>query len=88
MTPKQKSQHIANLRTILTSSGLIEDRCENYRLRSGGTNYRIKIMAINCRCERKTAGRYGRWLTVWSIPIIRLEIIQLTSWLNSHPADK
>ena len=88
MTPKQKSQHIVDIRTILTSNGLTEDRCENYRLRSGGTNYRIKIMAINCRCERKTAGRYGRWLTVWPFPIIRLEISQLTSWLNSHPADK
>ena len=88
MTPKQKNLHIADIRTILISSGLTEDRCENYRLRSKGTNYRIKLMAINCRCERKTAGRYGRWLTVWSFPIIRLEIIQLTSWLNSHPADK
>ena len=88
MATKQKSQHIADIRTILISSGLTEDRCGNYRLRSGGTNYRIKIMAINCRCERKTAGKYGRWLTVWSIPIVRLELTQLTSWLNSHPPDK
>lgn len=88
MTPKQKSQHITKIIAILTSSGLTEDRWGNYRLRSGGTNYRIKIMAINCRCERKTAGRYGRWITVWSTPIIRLELIQLTSWLNSHPPDK
>ncbi len=88
MTPKQKSQHIAMIRTILTSNCLTEDRWGNYRLRSGGTNYRIKLMANNCRCERKAAGRDGRWLTVWSIPIIRLEIIQLTSWLNSHPPDK
>ena len=88
MTPKQKSKHITDIRAILAGNGLTEDRCENYRLRSGGTNYRIKIMTINCRCERKTAGRYGRWITVWSTPIIRLEIIQLTSWLNSHPADK
>ena len=88
MTPKQKSKHITDIRAILISSGLTEDRCENYRLRSGGTNYRIKIMAINCRCERKTAGRYGRWLTVWSTTIVRLELTQLTSWLNSHPPDK
>ena len=88
MTSKQKNLHIADIRTILISNGLTEDRWGNYRLRSGGTNYRIKMMANNCRCERKAAGRDGRWLTVWSIPIIRLEIIQLTSWLNSHPADK
>ena len=88
MTPKQKSQHIAIIRTILTSAGLTEDRCENYRFQSGGTNYRIKVMAINCRCERKAAGRDGRWVTVWSIPIVRLELYQLTSWLNSHPPDK
>ena len=88
MTPKQKSQHITDIRTILISGGLTEDRWENYRLRSGGTNYRIKMMANNCRCERKAAGQDGRWLTVWSIPIIRLELTQLTNWLNSHPSDK
>lgn len=88
MTPKQKSQHVTNIIAILTSSGLTEDRCGNYRLRSGGTNYRIKIMPINCRCERKTAGRYGRWITVWSTPIIRLELNQLTNWLSSHPPEK
>lgn len=88
MTPKQKSRHIADIRAILTSSGLTEDRWENYKFRSRGTNYRIKIMANNCRCERKAAGRDGRWITAWSIPIIRLELIQLTSWLNSHPPDK
>ena len=88
MTPKQKSQHITDIRTILTSNGLTEDRCENYRLRSGGTNYRIKLMSNNCRCERKAAGRDGRWLTVWSIHIVRLELTQLTNWLNSHPPDK
>ena len=88
MTPKQKSQHITNIRAILAGNGLTEGRWGNYRLHSGGTNYRIKIMANNCRCERRVAGRYSRWLTVWSIPIIRLEINQLISWINSHPADK
>ena len=88
MTPKQKSKHITDIREILTSNDLTEDRWENYRLHSGGTNYRIKIMVINIRCERKTAGKYGRWLTVWSIPIVRLELSQLTSWLSSHPPDK
>ena len=88
MTPKQKSQHITDIRTILISSGLIEDRWGNYRLHSIGTNYRIKLMANNCRCERKSTIQNNRWLTVWSIPIIRLELTQLTNWLNSHPADK
>ena len=68
MTPKQKSQHITNIRAIFDENGLTKDRWGNYRLRSKGTNYRIKIMSNNCRCERKAAGRDGRWLTVWSIP--------------------
>ena len=88
MTPQQKSQHITMIRKILTSYGLTEDRWENYHIRSRGTNYRIKIMYNNCRCERKAAGRDGRWVTVWSIPIVRLELNQLTSWLNSQPPDK
>ena len=88
MTPKQKSQHITNIITILAENGFTKDRWENYRLRSKGTNYRIKLMANNCRCERKAAGHDGRWLTVWSIPIIRLELTQLTNWINSHPPDK
>ena len=64
MTPKQKRQHIADIKAILTSNGLTEGKFEDYRLRSGGTNYKIKIMSNNCRCERKAAGKYGRWLTV------------------------
>ena len=88
MTPKQKSQHITNIRAILTSSGLTKDRWGNYRLRSKGTNYRIKLMTNNCRCERKSTIQNNHWLTVWSIPIIRLELTQLTNWLNSHPLNK
>ena len=88
MTPKQKSQHITNIIAIFDENGLTKDRWGNYRIRSGGTNYRIKLMANNCRCERKAAGRDGRWITVWSIPIVRLELSQLTSWLNSHPANE
>ena len=88
MTPKQKNQHITTIRSILAANGITEDRWGNYKFRSSGTTYRIKLMANNCRCERKAAGIDGRWITVWSIPIIRLELNQLTSWLNSHPPDK
>ncbi len=88
MTPKQKRQHITNIRAIFAENDLTKDRWGNYRLRSRGTNYQIKIMSNNCRCERKSTGQDGRWLTVWSIPIIRLELTQLTNWLNSHPSDK
>ncbi len=88
MTPKQKRQHITNIRAIFAENDLTKDRWGNYRLRSRGTNYQIKIMSNNCRCERKSTYQNNRWLTVWSIPIIRLELTQLTNWLNSHPSDK
>lgn len=88
MTPKQKSKHISDIRAILTSSGLTEDRWGNYKFRSNGTNYRIKIMANNCRCERKAAGRDIRWITAWSVPIVRIELNQLKNWLYLYPPDK
>ena len=88
MTPKQKKLQIVSIRTIIEAFGLHEDLFENYLLRSDGTRYRIKIMSNNVRAERKAAGRDGRWLCVWSVPIVRLELDQLTGWLAMHPADK
>lgn len=79
MTPKQKKQHIAEIKAIIEKHRFTLDRYGNYKTACQG--FRIKLKKINIRFERKSG---KQWFKIFSYPIIKIDIDGFNSFLEKR----
>jgi hypothetical protein len=81
MTKKEKIIKLDIIKNLITAAKFKLDSYGNYKRSLDGTEYRIKLKAINIRIERKLPGNTV-WRKVISEPIVTVDLMELIKWFE------